>query len=157
MVATAKSKANLTAGNPNRTQSMTTNQFGMLLKEKTPEAVDNIVAYMRDAKAETDGYISKIEVLQKDLVGAVEVDAILEITSEIKQLLSLKEKSDERVLKASIKIVDVTYNLAVHTDNNNLKKTANRLKNKGFADDEAEEKKKASGSKVSAISLTIAK
>ena len=92
------------------------------LKQYGPEAIDNIVTYMKEAKVLSGKYKNEVSKLQDDLESLEELAEQIECLTKINGLLSRASKEDEKIFKASIKIVDTAYNVVIHDDKMKIKK-----------------------------------
>ena len=85
-------------------------------KRYGPEAVNNIVQFMRDAKDRVDS-LKKEEIELRDEI-ALEIDK--NTKSSLKMVLntirSSISKEEEKYYKASMKIIDVSHGLVMHDD-----------------------------------------
>ena len=85
-------------------------------KRYGPEAVNNIVQFMRDAKDRVDSL--KLEEIE--LKGEIEVEIDKTLKSSLKMVLntirSSINKEEEKYYKASMKILDVSHGLVMHDD-----------------------------------------
>lgn len=96
-------------------------------KVHSKEALDHVVAYMRKASKSISEVEAQIEILSSVLASAEESGDTETAAETLKEITSLRkscESAEEKTLKASIKILDYTYNIVLSEDRLAISKKA---------------------------------
>ncbi len=97
-------------------------------KKNSPEALDNVIAYMRrysDSAKQADVQLKLLRQLLEVAELEEDKDAIQEIAREINTTSKRAESASEKSLKASVKMLDFTYSIVLHEDKLSIEKKDN--------------------------------
>ena len=91
-------------------------------KKNSDEAIKNVVSYMRDAESDVTREKGAMKSIISKMQGVTDPKELKELTSALDKCLTNKEKAGDRSLKASVKILDFTYNIVATEDRLKIQK-----------------------------------